>query len=672
MEVGYSKYNNLSRDLILYIFSFYDLETLIDTVSLINNEHCKIVEEILKTYTFTKYDCNNGNWFRYNGHGNQNKNTLFLYKFLKLQVPTTKINSLHLSAPQNTIGWHSYLISVAMNCIKYKNLELFGTILINQLQFRRFNITLGKPSNWLEINSIKLLIKFTISAIEYNSLNIIDIIFDKIGLHFSNAFDSNKIEEVNFQNNMYYGIATKAIQFNNIDIMTYFASIYNYTNEQYINLLILCSDNQIIEASNQNGDTPSILLYILSKITDLSTITADNITEFINIALQNNMIYNIACLLSKISRKISIDNYKNILYYLINSKTIYEFPKSIISSNKIPMFKSIFEYIYTLYSRIHDVESIAASAASAASTSSAASTFSTNNITNITNITNTIKKSLLYKCFVMSINCNNIPNILYLKGKLILRCKTNNIIVLDYIKYIIVDCIKQTHNHPEYVKTESKIYDLFLNEIISLFTVEHITTIMNILSINNFSHETYEYFLNKFVTNTIFSKKNYINILKQNLIISFKNNNYNSLNEVLELNISKLILSKLIEAGETNHFNSPEYKNIFLDLIKKKNKISIELFLTNGFLITTDENITLNNKALLNAVKSKSMAIIRLLITHGGNISSNDYNVLHFALNHKTQNLAHFIKEKLQSDNKEQLYLEWEQNAVLKAKYLLL
>jgi ankyrin repeat protein len=184
---------------------------------------------------------------------------------------------------------------------------------------------------------------------------------------------------------------------------------------------------------------------------------------------------------------------------------------------------------------------------------------------------------------------------------------------------------------------------------------------MNIVSINDYYIATYEYFLTKFIKKTIFTRILYINLLKNNLLISLKNNNSNT--------ISGFILTKLQEARETINFTSNDYKDIFIDLITKKNIKSIELFLTNGFSINTVETELLSATALTGAIKIKSMAMIRLLITHGANIASNNYNVLHYALKHKSQTLAHFIKDQLVKDNKSQLYLDWEQNAVLKAKY---
>jgi len=652
-------YYNLPVEIRKHILSFATLETLIDCIMHLDKEHKEWVKIILKNYTLTLSDRNNGRWWLHIAE----QNTLFLYTFLKTQSSNVQTNTLNLStlnqqspAPQTIIEWDIYLIGIVNNSIKHHNLYLFHMILKNQWMFKPISNIYTTHPNWWTGICIKLLIKFVITAIEYNALNIIQTICGTgpSCLNLNDAFNSSKIPEFTFYKRMYYVIAQHIIKFNNVNIMTYFESIYKdtYTNDQYISLLLLCSINQTIETAIKD-EKPNILGHILSKITDLSTITEQNITQFINNALQNNMIYNIVYLLTKLKCKVSIDNYTNILNYFIKTKNICILPLP-GSLKKLTMFT----HIYTLYNNTHNTHNThnGRMASQPLFTRQQLSENDQNLATVITNI----KTSLLYKCFILAIEQHNTEILIYLQNELIAICKKNNLTKIEFITHIIVDCITKTH--AEFICSfNPEIYDLIINEFLTLFNIEHITTIMNIVSINDYYIATYEYFLTKFIKKTIFTRILYINLLKNNLLISLKNNNSNT--------ISGFILTKLQEARETINFTSNDYKDIFIDLIKKKNIKSVELFLTHGFTINTIETELLGATALTGAIKIKSMAMIRLLITHGANIASNNYNVLHYALKHKSQTLAHFIKDQLIKDNKSQLYLDWEQNAVLKAKY---
>lgn len=650
-----TNYYNLPIEIRQHIFSFSSLQTLMDCIMYLDKQHREWVKIILKNYTLSLADRNNGGWWTHIAE----QNTSFLYTFLKTQCSKVQSTTLNLSTlnqqvpvPQTIIAWDSYLISIVNNSIKHNNLYLFCIILKNQWMFQSLSNIKFKSVKWWEAPSIKLLLQFTIKSIEYNSLNIIKTIFGPGAscLNLNDAFDHTKIEATTFYNHMYYIIAQQVILFNNVNIMTYFESIYktNYTNDQYISLLLLCSTNQSIDTAIKN-EKSHILAHILSKITDQDTITEQNITTFINNALQNNMIYNITYLLTQLSRKVSIDNYTNILNYLIKSKNIHILPLP-GSLNKL----TIFTYIYTLYNNIHD-NNIAAAALPIFTREQLEK-----NKQNLDISINIIKKSLLYKCLILSIEENNTEILIYLKNELITICKKNNFTRADFITHIIVDCITQTHNKLSCIFNHD-LYDLLINDFLTLFTIEHIITIMNIVSINDYYNLPYDYFLSKFITKTIFNRQIYINVLKNNLLLSLKSNNYNT--------VTEFILTKLKNAGETVNFNSPEYKDIFIDLIKNKNTKSVELFLNNGFLMRTDDNDTFDATALTCAIKIKSMAMIRLLINHGANISSNNYNVLHYALNQKSQTLAHFIKVKLQTDTQEQAYLEWENNPEMIEKY---
>ena len=649
-----TNYYNLPIEIRQHIFSFSYLETLMDCVVHLDKQHREWVKIILKNYTLTLADRNNGRWWTHITE----QNTSFLYTFLKTQCSKIQSNTLNLStinqqppAPQTIVAWDSYLIGIVNNSIKHNNLYLFSVILKNQWMFQSLSIFNFKSAKWWEGPSIKLLLQFTIKSIEYNALNIIKTIFGPgtSCLNLNDAFDHTKIEESAFYNHMYYVLAQKIILFNNVNIMTYFESIYktNYTNDQYISLLLLCSTNQSIDTAIKDEKT-NILNHILSKITDLTTITDQTITTFINNALQQNMIYNILYLLTKLNKYVSIDNYTNILNYVITSKNISILPLPGSLNNL-----TIFTYIYTLYNNTHNINI-------PASIPLFTRVQLDENKQNLDIVVDIIKNSLLYKWFILSLEHNKKEIIIYLRNELIATCKKNQFTRADFITHIIVDCIAQTHNKV-YFMFNQELYDLIINDFLILFTIEHITTIMNIVSINDYYNLPYDYFLAKFITKTIFNRQIYINLLKNNLLISLKSNNYNT--------VTEFILTKLKNAGETVNLNSPEYKDIFIDLIKKKNTKSVELFINNGFLMHTDDNNTLDATALACAIKTKSIPMIRLLITHGANVASNNYNVLHFALNQKSQTLAHFIKGKLQTDTQEQAYLEWETNPEIKAKY---
>jgi len=214
MALQQSSYDNLPLELNLYILKFLDLEKLVDNVIYIDKKHRQLVIDILKHYTLTKNDCNNY-WFEFIKH----KNTQFLHKYLKPQDGNIMIRSS--ITHQNTIRWNTYLHSILICSIIKNNYYLYGCILFHNqtgcINIRQRN---GPNNKWYLSAVTQNLIMHIIKAIEYNSLDIIRLIFSNKHIKF--VFNKDDIEEKTFAHELFLNFANSAIKYNKVDVLKYF------------------------------------------------------------------------------------------------------------------------------------------------------------------------------------------------------------------------------------------------------------------------------------------------------------------------------------------------------------------------------------------------------------------------------------------------------------------
>ena len=638
-------YNDLPHEIKLHIFSFLDLETLVDSMQYIDKFHRTIVSDILKNYTLTNQDCNSF-WFEHI----KNQKTLFLHAHLKPQLHSLRIKSIDpLNQEITTITWFQYLSKILKFSIE-KNSYLYIIILVKNF----INKACINNSNWYLSKYNGLLINHIKYAIRYNSLNIINFLLQNKNISLTNE----TIVEQQVKFNMFYSFAIEAILYNKVNILIILSDLYNYTNEQYNMLLVECASNKTIDKAifeKKDNVIDFILQTICSKDTNDSIITEHTITQFINNALQDkiynvNNVNNILYFINKLHNQISINNYKIILTRIICSQNIINFSQTIIN----------FKYIFALYSHKYDIFPNCTKFTKEDLISEENTNTNTNTNTNITTLISNIKSSLLYECFITSIKNDHTEILLFLKDILIKNCILYNLTQDQFVKYLILDCIEQTkfdksnkeRLYEGYI-THDIIYNLLFQNLTSIYNLENIISIMNIISSKSVK-ENYHYFLTLFLNKQVLTKKIYINLLKHNLYLSILHESCNTLTEY--------ILLKLKQIGENYLLNDDKYTPIFLNFIKNKRFKNIEFMLTNGYIINED--------ALLIAVKIKSINIIKLLITNGANIDAHNYSVLHFALKLPKITLAAFIKIKLIAENKDQLYINWETNLDLKTKFI--
>ena len=227
------------------------------------------------------------------------------------------------------------------------------------------------------------------------------------------------------------------------------------------------------------------------------------------------------------------------------------------------------------------------------------------------------------------------------------------------VKYILLDCIKISieKNHNEF--ETKKLYSTLIKDLPSVYDIDNIKSIMSMISIKSSAIECYKYFHNLFLQKSVLSRKIYIELLKDNLYLSFQDGKYSSLYP----NVLTFILLKLKENGEINSCQDDKYIPLAIHFIMNKYFHIIEIMCDNGFIVSG------NNDYLQIAIKTRSFNLIKVLITFGADISSHDYAVLHYALKQKTTKLLIFIKEKLTVDNKLQEYIDWETNPEYKIRF---
>ena len=680
MALQQTAYHNLPVEINLHILKFLELETLVDTVRYIDKKHRLLVIDILKNYTLTKNDCDSY-WFEFI----QFRNTRFLHSFLKPQHTKTMIRSAVTHT--NSLPWDEYLKITINHATIKNNYILFGNLILRYTNYRNIRKSISNDTidttKWY-LSLIRFHTLSIVLAIEHNSLSIISFILEADIIKFN--FNKDDIEEKIFEYKMYHNFANVATSFNKVDSLTYFTLNFKYTNAHYNELLIACVTNQIIDTAIQENK-PNVMAYIISILTNSKTDThtdthtdtypfrypfcnpnsnpinsnttdingnpyqitdlciSNFITQIILHSKENYKIINIITyFITKFSNKITIEHYKQIMSHLKN-----------ININK-------FKPLFTLYLESYDIFP-------------GCVLFTPDELLNDANLMNVIshiKSSFIYECFINSIKINNYEIMTYLKEILLTTCIKYNITKEMFVKYLVLDCIKKsiiciadksndiTHTHPE-------IYTILIKDLPSIYDIDNIISIMNILSLEIYNVAIYEYFYNLFLQKSVLTKQIVINLLKNNLYLSIQNTKY----DIPKNNVLTFIILKLNTIGETNLFTDARYIPLFINFITNKYIYIIDIMCSNGFdVIHNNEYLYL----ITNYKCIKTITIIKLLIKFGAPIASYDYKFLHFILKQKhtkkIKELILFIKYKLSGDNKLQLYLDWETNLDYKTKFL--
>jgi len=627
-----TSYNTLPVEMKLHILQFLDLETLVDTIRYIDKTHYCLVIDILKKYTLKQTDCDSY-WFEFI----KNRNTHFLHKFLKPQNKDIMIRSHTTNT--NSLSWINYLRSIISNSVVKNNSMMYGYILTKYFTYKNIRqyVTSNSPK-WYLSSLTTSFIESILISIEHNSLLIIRVILEYPYINF--RFNKDDLEEQTFSTNMFYNLAKTAILHNRVDILKYFILGHKYTNEHYNDLLVLCSNNTLIDTAIHENK-PHVLDYILSQLTNSNVSNSSNssntiiyhvldttITKFINTLSITEPKHNILTYFAtKFSHKLTINDYK----LLICSQ---------VELNNINI--DIVKKLMTLYLETHDVFP-------------ECPLFTTDELlihNNLMTVISHIKMSLIYTCLNHSILYNNkFDTVLFLQDILYTNCIKYNITKELFVKYIFLDSIKISleTNHNE-IETKT-LYTTLIKDLPSIYDIDNIKSIMNMISVKYSAIECYTYFHNLFIQKTVLSRKIYIELLKDNLYLAIQNTSYCA---ILNHPVLAFILLKLKEIGEINTCQDEKYIPLVKNFIKNKNGDIIEIMCNNGFTITG------HNEYLQLAIKTRCISLIKLLITCGADISSHNYAVLHYALKQKNTKLALFIKEKMTADNKLQDYLDWE------------
>ena len=280
---------------------------------------------------------------------------------------------------------------------------------------------------------------------------------------------------------------------------------------------------------------------------------------------------------------------------------------------------------------------------------------------NLMNVISHIKQSLTYECFTRSLVGNfKLELVLFLQDILYRICIKYTITKEIVVKYIFIDYLKFSIQTEHNEINTKNLYSTLIKDLPSIYDIDNIKSIMNIISVKYNSIECYKYFHNLFIQKSVLTKPLYIELLKHNLYLAIQNTHiiwhYNL--------ILPFILLKLKEIGVQNACQDDKYIPLFIDFIKSKNNAIILIMCNNGFTISG------NNEYIQVALKTKCISLIKQLINCGLTIASNEYSVIHYALKQKSPNLAIFIREKLVADNKLQEYLDWQTNLDNKTKFL--
>ena len=632
-----TSYYSLPQEMILHILNFVGLETLIGSVRYIDKKHLGLVIDILKNYKLTQQDCDSY-WFEFI----KNQNTQFLHIHLKPQNKDIMIRSQ--STNTNSLTWINYLRDIISISIEKDNSILFGNILTKYFTYKNIRqyFTSNSPK-WYLSNITLSFIDIVSNAIIHNSLRIIRLILEYPDINF--RFNKDDIEEKTFAIQLFSKFIEQSILYNRVGILKYFTLKFNYTNDDYNDLLVLCANNLLIDTAIQQNK-PHVLDYIISKLTNPNTspnpsdssisditynILDTTINKFINALSDTEPKPNIIIYFAtKFSHKLDIIHYIKIL-----------------SISQIDSVKKII----SLYLETHNVFPYCP-------------IFTTDALLDhdkLMFVILHIKSSLFYNSLKLSLKYKNrVDTVLFLQDILYTHCIKYNLTKDMFVKYIYLDCIKISieTNHNE-IETK-QLYSTLIKNLPSIYDIDNIKSIMSMISVKSSAIECYKYFHNLFLEKSVLSRKIYIELLKDNLYLSIQNASYSS---SLYPNVLAFILLKLKENGEINSCQDDKYIPLAINFIKNKNSYIIEIMCNNGFIVSG------NNDYLQLAMKTRCFTLIKLLITSGADISSHDYAVLHYALKQKTTKLALFIKEKMTADNKLQEYLDWETNPEYKISF---
>lgn len=616
-------YHNLPVEITLHILKFLDLETLVDTVRYIDKKHRFLVIDILRNYKLKQEDCDSY-WFEFI----KKQNTLFLHKYLKPQNQDTMIRSSNTNI--NSLPWINYLEEVLTISIEKNNYLLYVSILSKYFNCRNIRQYITNNSlKWYLSPVTTSFIDAINFAITHNAISIIELILDYPVINF--RFNKDDLEEKTFLSSLVYSWVRTAILHNKVDVLKYFTLRYIFTNQHYNDLFVLCANNLLIDTAIQENK-PHVLDYIITKLTNPSnSVTSDItynipdtiITKFIDTLSITEPKHNIIIYFAtKFSHKLDIIHYINIL-----------------SVCQIDIVKKIIPLYLESHSVFPDCP-----------------LFTTDALLDhdkLMSVILHIKSSLFYNSLKLSLKYKkSVDTVIFLRDILYTNCIKYNITEELFVKYIVLDCIKisiETH----YNEIETKqLYSALIKNLPSIYDIDNIKSIMSMISVKYSAMECYKYFHNLFIQKSVLSRKIYIELLKDNLYLSFQNGKYSS----LYFNVLTFILLKLKENGEINSCQDDKYIPLAIHFIMNKYFYMIEIMCNNGFIVSG------HNDYLQIAIKTRSFNLIKVLITFGADISSHDYAVLHYALKQNTPKLALFIKEKLTSDNKLQEYLDWETN----------
>ena len=660
MTLQQSSYHKLPVEILLHILKFLDLETLVDTVRYIDKTHRELVIDILRNYKLKQEDCTSY-WFDFI----KNQRAYFLHKYLSQQDKDFK--PTYICSPnthQNTISWYSYLQNKKTISIKHNDIEMY-TILTNKTNK---GIYIKYPNSKIYLSyQVKALLDNINLAIEYNSLHIIKYIFtykkrDLINYHEVDElfnFNRDEPEDKTFECDMFYKFAEKAIFYNRVDILNYFTLKYNYTNEHYNSLLFLCTRNNLVNKAFRENK-PNVMEYIIALFTDTKSSNTDSdgkpyhIIEDCITNCRFGLIYDI-----KSSYSYDI---KSLIYFLtkfINVISIKQYTEFMIDILNIGRYNELFKQLFILYLDTYTIFPECA-------------LYTPEHLLindNLMVVIENIKTSLIYHCFIISIKKNNTELMSYLKEILLTSCIKYNLTKKIFVTYLVLDCIKHSivgimDNHIDLIHHNTlriEIFTILIQDLPSIYDIDTIVSIMNILTLEIYYVVNYEYFHNLFLQKSVLTRRIYINLLKNNLYLSLQNTK-NDVNKVFEF-----IILKLKENGETNICKDTLYEVLFINAIKTKYITTIEYLFQNGF------DIRHNNEYSQLAINSKCYDIIKLFAVNGINLKLREHNILHFILKQKTKQyrtLAIQIKQKLIATNKLQEYLDWETNLDYKTKFL--
>ena len=647
-------YQHLPVEMILHILDFVTLETLVDTVRYLDKKHRNLVINILKNYKLKQQDCDSY-WFDYI----KNKNTQFLHTFLKPQNNDTMLRS-H-STNTNSLSWFNYIGEIINISIIKNNSVLFGHVLTKYFTYKNIRqyITDNCPKWYLSIVTLSF-IKIIHTAIQHNSLLIIRLLLEFPDINFK--FNKNDPDEKTYSSTLFYKFAEKAIVYNRVDILKYFALRYKfYTNEQYNSLLVLCSMTKIVNKAYRENK-PNVMEFIISIFTDNNPFYKDNdgnpyhITENCITQCRINLIDKIktshGCdinltlyFLTKFTKTISIEHYTKFMIDILEL--------SIYNNNTIKKIFILYLDTYTIFPEciLYTPEELLIN-------------------DNLMVVIENIKTSLIYRCFIISINTNNTEILSYLKEILLTSCFKYNITKEMFVKYLVLDCIKHSiigmancfNNVIQYKTIRREIYTILIQDLPSIYNIDIIESIMNILTCELcYVEVNYEYFHNLFLQKSVLTRHIYKNLLRNNLYLSIKHTHHGA-NKVLEF-----IILKLKEMGETNICKDNIYEVLFINCIKNKYIRTIKYLFENGF------DISQHNYYSHYTIKTKCYDVIKFFAENCVDFKSHEDNLLHYILKQKTikfKTLALQIKQKLSDTNKLQEYLDWETNLDYKTKFL--